>query len=425
MMLLYCLNIILLLSSAKANEVEATEGEPETPEGYYAFIQSPSSFPPTVRPPPYQPVPYDCPDYLNKKPYVSPNNLCGDLNKGKIPKNPMGQNVMQETYPFELIRNQTLKFLSKTLPILKADDTLPKVTQIVDKNFNENSLGDGGISRRTFDDDDLEGGHDLTEEHATNNDQNHHQQQHDDELEKAVTEEVHEEEEEIKSRKKRSTSHKRVRRSKKFCDGGGVFCALYRAIQGEPISSQLIAERREETGQVQPRYEGPPTPCPARVQYVTPVFAKNFQGSWRYVVQIPYEGYFTQTVEVTTCLQTKCHYLDGGCLSSPRWVSLLVAEIFYPQSEDSFSSTAPPSIQQDFQGFQDYLQKRAGVANNDTYDQRGQKKKQQQICDGVDEIGCFQIRLYYDWFLVPGSCKCWRPDYFAKYVKKRPVTPEL
>lgn len=42
---------------------------------------------------------------------------------------------------------------------------------------------------------------------------------------------------------------------------------------------------------------------------VTPVFAKNFQGSWRYVVQIPYEGYFTQTVEVTRCLQTKCHYL--------------------------------------------------------------------------------------------------------------------
>lgn len=31
----------------------------------------------------------------------------------------------------ELIRNQTLKFLSKTLPVLKADDTLPKVTQII------------------------------------------------------------------------------------------------------------------------------------------------------------------------------------------------------------------------------------------------------------------------------------------------------
>jgi hypothetical protein len=27
-----------------------------------------------------------------------------------------------------------------------------------------------------------------------------------------------------------------------------------------------------------------------------------YSGVWRYVVQIPYEGYFTQTVEVTKCL---------------------------------------------------------------------------------------------------------------------------
>lgn len=177
---------------------------------------------------------------------------------------------------------------------------------------------------------------------------------------------------------------------------------------------------------------------------VTPVFAKNFQGSWRYVVQIPYEGYFTQTVEVTRCLQTRCHYLgkfrvkltwcsnfieiylslDGGCLSSPRWVSLLVAEIFYPNSQaDDFQSSAAPPLQ-DFNQYQEYLQKRAGLATNDTASQK-KKQQQQQICDGVDEIGCFQIRLYYDWFLIPGSCKCWRPDYFAKYVKKRPTSPEL
>lgn len=56
------------------------------------------------------------------------------------------------------------------------------------------------------------------------------------------------------------------------------------------------------------------TISPAKVEYVTPVFAKNFQGSWRYVVQIPYEGYFTQTVEVTRCLQTKCHYLGKSAI---------------------------------------------------------------------------------------------------------------
>lgn len=33
----------------------------------------------------------------------------------------------------EVIRNRTLDFLSKTLPVLKADDTLPKVTQILDE----------------------------------------------------------------------------------------------------------------------------------------------------------------------------------------------------------------------------------------------------------------------------------------------------
>lgn len=36
----------------------------------------------------------------------------------------------------ELIRNQTLQFLSKTLPILKADDTLPKVAQILPSEEN-------------------------------------------------------------------------------------------------------------------------------------------------------------------------------------------------------------------------------------------------------------------------------------------------
>lgn len=226
------------------------------------------------------------------------------------------------------------------------------------------------------------------------------------------------------------------RTPRKFCDGGGVFCALYRAIQGEPFNSKLVAERREEISNAAyppppPRYDGPPTPCPAKVEYATPVFAKNYQGSWRYVVQIPYEGYFTQTVEVTRCLQARCHYLDGGCLSSPRWVSLLVAEIFYPNA-DEYTTSAPtttaPSVQ-DFQAYQQYLQKRAGLptgSESSSYENTSNhsSRKSDQHCDGHDEIGCFQVRLYYDWFLIPGSCKCWRPDYFAKYVRKRP-TPEL
>jgi hypothetical protein len=110
---------------------------------------------------------------------------------------------------------------------------------------------------------------------------------------------------------------------------------------------------------------------------------------------------------------------------------LLVAEIFYPNSnaEDYQQQTSTPPPLQDFQKYQEYLQKRAGLAANDStsfYDQKSAQKKQKpQVCDGYDDIGCFQIRLYYDWFLIPGSCKCWRPDYFAKYVRKRPITPEL
>ena len=139
-----------------------------------------------------------------------------------------------------------MKFLSKTLPILKADDTLPKVTQIVEKNYND--LSDDNLSKRTFEDDDEEGIHDLADE-----------QIHHDETEPEKFENV--EEESRISRHKREIPNNRGQRQRKFCDGGGVFCALYRAIQGEPINSQLIAERREETVNPNlPRYEGPPTP---------------------------------------------------------------------------------------------------------------------------------------------------------------------
>jgi len=32
----------------------------------------------------------------------------------------------------------------------------------------------------------------------------------------------------------------------------------------------------------------------------------------------------------------------------------------------------------------------------------------EEECDGYDNIGCYVVRVYYDWFLVPGSCKCWK-----------------
>ncbi|CAD6998498.1 uncharacterized protein LOC101456817 isoform X1 [Ceratitis capitata] len=401
---IFCISLIAVDTSAQAQN---DYGE-EPPEGYYAFVESPNSVPPKVRPPPYTHVSADCKNVGgNKKAAVSVNNICGDLNKGQIPQNPMRQNVLGEPYPFELIRNQTLKFLSKTLPVLKADDTLPKVTQII-RDEPVDQVENNNIDR-----------HYSTRAKRSTPPQPQSQPRNEGHefgyYDPALDEEQRENNRVTEERKPR-----------KFCDGGGVFCTLYRAIQGDTSTTpQATAERREEVGPI--RYEGPPTPCPAKVEYATPVFAKNYQGFWRYVVQIPYEGYFTQTVEVTRCIQARCHYLDGGCLSSPRWVSLLVAEIFYPNAEEAVpttSTTTPAPSVQDFQAYQQYLQKRAGVAtasDGTSHSNNGNSPDYNQHCDGHDEIGCFQVRLYYDWFLIPGSCKCWRPDYFAKYVRRKSV----
>lgn len=35
-------------------------------------------------------------------------------------------------------------------------------------------------------------------------------------------------------------------------------------------------------------------------------------------------------------------------------------------------------------------------------------KENGEECDGYDSNGCYVIRVYYDWFLVSGSCKCWK-----------------
>lgn len=316
----------------------------EPPEGYYAFVESPNATPPRVRPPPYRQVSDECKE--GGRAHVSADNLCGDLNRGLIPRNPMGQYHRGEPYPFELIRNHTLRFLSRTLPVLRADATLPRVARLTPAPAAPARLEER--SKRSA-------------------------------------------EEEVSS--SLPLEH-RSRDSKKFCDGGGIFCTLYRAINGD--NETPTVERREDPGvpAQHHRYEGPPTPCPARVEYATPVFARNYQGVWRYVVQIPYEGYFTQTVELTRCMQSRCHYLEGGCLSSPRWVSLLVAELHYPTE----LQTPQP----------EYSQYAAEPST-----------EKPPHCDGHDDMGCFQVRLYYDWFLVPGSCKCWRPDYFARYVRRR------
>ncbi|CAN8016704.1 unnamed protein product [Ixodes persulcatus] len=167
----------------------------------------------------------------------------------------------------------------------------------------------------------------------------------------------------------------------------------------------------------------PPTPCPSLEEYVTPTFARNYQGVWKYVVQIPHEGYLTQTVQQTKCISTRCDFVEGGlCYESPRWVSLLVAEVFYPNavfptaSPQRRHATRPrlPAVH-DFHHFQQYLNRRARPALQAQRRQDGPRPwadaaRPETKCDGHDQVGCYVVRMYYDWFLVNGSCKCWKPS---------------
>jgi hypothetical protein len=187
---------------------------------------------------------------------------------------------------------------------------------------------------------------------------------------------------------------------------------------------------------------------------------------WKYIVQIPHEGYFTQTVQKTSCKKSKCDFMDGSCHESPRWVSLLVAEIFYPDAR--FPSPMPmPAPSSHFEHFaqshgispaaypqtvrsdkrQPHAMMKPGgwrsseeeqmtasskpeVSTSSTSSSSSSRRMRRQVgeepaneldgkkstaaasdereCDGIDKIGCYTIRVYYDWFLVPGSCKCWK-----------------
>lgn len=185
---------------------------------------------------------------------------------------------------------------------------------------------------------------------------------------------------------------------------------------------------------------------------------------------------------------SRCDFVDGGlCHESPRWVSLLVAEIFYPHAVFPTSSpqrrraphpaaAQPPSpyyphphpaplLQQqqppppsvgDFHAFQQYLHRRVGADQQQALSAQKQRPQEQRLqqqqqqskrrsdgspagpraaarsrsssssssttatssskdkCDGYDHVGCYIVRMYYDWFLVNGSCKCWKPS--AKHV---------
>lgn len=62
--------------------------------------------------------------------FLPKDTLCGDLNQGRVPQNPLGQAIGDQPYPFELIKNKTLQFLARALPILKGEyASIPKVAR--------------------------------------------------------------------------------------------------------------------------------------------------------------------------------------------------------------------------------------------------------------------------------------------------------
>jgi len=398
--------LVILLAEVYGSNVQY-------PQGYYPFQESPARIPPVVRKPPYLQTKLKCPGIEGTKNEQTLDNLCGDLNKGYLPVNPTGQNILGVSYPFELVKNKTLEFFSQTLPVLKADDTLPKVAKYQDSHilynpaiFNSQPSFSGNYFQER-----------LKREVDTQEKTDRKK------IEKSKRRVIIESEEEPDDQNDANEDIELQeiaglpRQSRDgWCDDSfGVFCMLFNVLKGQ---KQDTADDRIGDSDIRNdislnSLDEPMTPCPSAVEYVTPVFAKNYQGVWRYVVQIPYEGYFTQTVEVVKCLSTKCEFLEGSCLASPRWVSLLVAEIYYPDAYFP-SGEKPITGRQPVAGgppqdFSSYLQKRSGENINHSSPQN---------CDGFDELGCFHVRLYYDWFLIPGSCKCWKNDFFSQYTNK-------
>lgn len=81
--------------------------------------------------------------------------------------------------------------------------------------------------------------------------------------------------------------------------------------------------------------------------------------------------------------------MDGSCKTSPRWQSLLVAELYYP---DGFSSSKPLSSS----GNSDF--DRSGNDLTVGKSSSVRTKTDPAQCDGYHEgIGCYQVRLFYDW----------------------------
>ncbi|KAB7499432.1 hypothetical protein Anas_03020 [Armadillidium nasatum] len=97
-----CLSVISLfyLTSVCASLIVALD-YPDYPEGYYPFELTPTKNPPRVRRPPYSQSDTVCPGIQETLEVAAQSlqNLCGNLNEGFLPINPLGQKIEGQTYP--------------------------------------------------------------------------------------------------------------------------------------------------------------------------------------------------------------------------------------------------------------------------------------------------------------------------------------
>ncbi|KAI5752170.1 hypothetical protein M8J77_014521 [Diaphorina citri] len=96
---IWSVSCIVLPEPALSPVMSSYASHNDSPEGYYAFIESAKAEPPAVRPPPYFKSKQMCPGLLSGGKNQILHNLCGDLNKGVIPANPMRQNIFGSPYP--------------------------------------------------------------------------------------------------------------------------------------------------------------------------------------------------------------------------------------------------------------------------------------------------------------------------------------
>lgn len=110
--------------------------------------------------------------------------------------------------------------------------------------------------------------------------------------------------------------------------------------------------------------------------------------------------------------------LARSMVTSSDWVPKQPAAT--SSSSSSSSSSSNNKLSSNNQSYNIFSSNRVAreVPSETTGDQVDTKKVDPRECDGTDAIGCYTVRVYYDWFLVPGSCKCWKKQGSFDALKK-------